>query len=312
MKCTICRAPAVIDLRRHNANFCDQHFIRLCHDQVGKAIKEFDMLERDDHVVIGISGGKDSLGLWDILHSLGYRTTGVYLGLGIGEYSESSQQFAAAFADERNLELRVVDIASEYGFSIPDGARVARRPACSGCGLTKRHVLDAQVGEIGGNVLATGHNLDDEAAVLFGNTMHWHLDYLARQQPVLEPRNGLPRKVKPLIRLGEREMAAYCLVRGIDYIVEECPMAKGNRHLTYKAALNQVELESPGAKADFVLGFFRTARQAFSLARGTDEIVLGNCSNCGAATTSEVCSFCRFQARATCVEITPRDHLSTR
>ncbi len=39
------------------------------------------------------------------------------------------------------------------------------------------------------------------------------------------------RKVKPLIRLSEREMAAYCVLRGIDYQVEECPMAEGNKHL---------------------------------------------------------------------------------
>ena len=83
-------------------------------------------------------------------------------------------------------------------------------------------------------MIATGHNLDDEAAVLFGNVLRWDLAYLGRQYPVLPASHGFARKVKPLIRLGEREMAAYCVLRGIDYIVEECPMAAGNRHLGYK------------------------------------------------------------------------------
>ena len=42
------------------------------------------------------------------------------------------------------------------------------------------------------------------------------------------PGRVFPRKVKPLVRLTERETAAYCVLRGIDYIVEECPMAEGN------------------------------------------------------------------------------------
>ena len=75
--------------------------------------------------------------------------------------------------------------------------------------------------------MVTGHNLDDEAAVLFGNTLRWDIDYLARQLPVLPASDGFPRKVKPLVRLTERETAAWCVVRGIDYLVEECPMAEG-------------------------------------------------------------------------------------
>ena len=102
-------------------------------------------------------------------------------------------------------------------------------------------------------MVATGHNLDDEAAVLFGNVLRWDLAYLGRQYPVLPESHGFARKVKPLVRLGEREMAAYCVLRGIDYIVEECPMAAGNRHLGYKEALNAIEVTSPGVQGRLLL-----------------------------------------------------------
>ena len=114
----------------------------------------------------------------------------------------------------------------------------ARRPPgacpCSACGLSKRHLFDAAARDGGYDVVATGHNLDDEAAVLFGNTLRWDVDYLARQLPVLPGAAAFPKKVKPLVRLTERETAAWCIMRGIDYQVEECPMAAGNRHLGYK------------------------------------------------------------------------------
>src|SRR6266545_1293455 len=99
MKCTVCRGPAVIDLRRHNANFCGDHMLRFCRDQVEKAIAEHEMLQPDDKVLVAVSGGKDSLALWDILLELGYKADGFTIGLGIGEYSATSTAIAVAFAE---------------------------------------------------------------------------------------------------------------------------------------------------------------------------------------------------------------------
>ena len=148
-------------------------------------------------------------------------------------------------------------------------------------------------------MLVTGHNLDDEAAVLFGNTLHWHTEYLGRQLPVLPARDGFPRKVKPLVRLTEREMAAYCVLRGIDYLVEECPMAAGNKHLGYKEALNDIEVASPGAKHAFYFGFLDRAAERFAPEAEADAgRARGLCQRCGAPTTGEVCAFCRLRRAA--------------
>jgi tRNA-5-methyluridine54 2-sulfurtransferase len=305
MKCTACKGPAVIDLRRHNANFCTEHFLRLCRDQVTKAIKDFSMLDPNDRVLVAVSGGKDSLALWDILLDLGYAADGFYIGLGIGEYSDESGGYARAFAESRGATLIEVDLRDEYGYDIPTGSRAARRAPCSACGLSKRHLFDKAAVDGGYDAVATGHNLDDEAAVLFGNVLHWHTEYLARQAPVLPARGGFPKKVKPLVRLGEREMAAYCVLRGIDYIVEECPMAAGNRHLRYKDALNTIEADSPGAKFDFFHGFLARAAHNFQL--DPEQITLGTCATCGAPCSTEVCAFCRLVQRATAqpVELAP-------
>ncbi len=298
MKCRVCRGPAVIDIRRHNANFCTEHFLRLCRDQVAKAIKEFDMISPGEKVLVAVSGGKDSLALWDLLLEMGYDAAGLYIGLGIGEYSDDSYRYAAAYAESRGAALTVVDLRDEYGYDIPTGARAARRAPCSACGLSKRHVFDRAAIEGGYDAVATGHNLDDEAAVLFGNVLHWHTDYLARQLPVLAAREGFPRKIKPLVRLGEREMAAYCLLRKIDYQVDECPMAVGNRHLAYKEALNDIERRSPGAKHDFYFGFLARASEQFRANHHTSQEDLGLCERCGAPTPGEICAFCRLVDQA--------------
>jgi tRNA-5-methyluridine54 2-sulfurtransferase len=297
MKCTVCRSDAIIDIRRHNAHFCSEHFLRLCRDQVAKAIKDFSMISPSDRVLVAVSGGKDSLAIWDILTELGYHADGLVIGLGIGDYSSASTDHARRYANDRDLRLVEIDLPAEYGYDIPNGARAAHRAPCSACGLTKRHLFDKAAVEGGYDVVVTGHNLDDEAAVLFGNVLHWHTEYLGRQSPVLEARSGFPKKVKPLIRLGEREMAAYCVIRGIDYIVEECPMSAGNRHLQYKAALNAVEANSPGAKFDFYHRFLSNAAPAFAL--DEDAAALSACQRCGAPSSAEICAFCRLVERAT-------------
>jgi tRNA-5-methyluridine54 2-sulfurtransferase len=298
MKCGRCRARAVIDVRRHNAGYCRDCFVRHCREQVRRGVEQFDMIRPGERVLVAVSGGKDSLGLWQLLHDLGYDADGLYLGLGIGEYSGDSGAYARSFASARGLKLHEVDLASEYGFDVENGARVAKRAPCSACGLSKRHLFNEVAIRKGYDVVATGHNLDDEAAVLFGNVLRWETEFLGRQHPVLPAAAGFARKVKPLIRLGEREMAAYCVLTGIDYIVEECPMAAGNRHLGYKTVLNDIEERSPGSKTAFVLGFLERAQGRFMDEVEEARADLRPCSVCGAPTPGDVCAFCRMRARA--------------
>jgi uncharacterized protein (TIGR00269 family) len=140
--------------------------------------------------------------------------------------------------------------------------------------------------------VATGHNLDDEAATLFGSVLHWQTDALPRQSPMLAATHPkLVRRVKPLYRLSERETAAYAFLRGIDYIVEECPCAKGATSIQHKDMLNRLEEASPGAKHTFLFGFLDKARAAFERVEAVD---LHECARCGQVTTGTVCAFCKL------------------
>ncbi|MFO7172562.1 MAG: TIGR00269 family protein [Bacillota bacterium] len=296
MKCIKCRGKAVVPVKRHNAAFCAEHFFEYFENQVERAIKEHRMFRRGDKILVAVSGGKDSLAVWDVLLRMGYEAHGLYIDLGIGEYSQRSKEKVLKFAEQRGATLRVVSIEEEFGLGTPEFARKAGRPACSACGLNKRYLFNREALNGGYDVIVTGHNLDDEAATLLGNVLNWNVGYLARQSPVLEASApNLVKKAKPLYRLTEREIASYCVLRGIDYIVEECPMAKGAKSIEYKHLLNQLEELSPGAKARFFFGFLEKGRPHFEAEQ--EKIEVRPCQVCGQPTTAEVCAHCRMLQR---------------
>ncbi|MGH2521282.1 MAG: tRNA(Ile)-lysidine synthetase [Anaerolineales bacterium] len=308
MKCRKCGETAVINMRQHKLALCSNHYLEWVPEQAQRFIEKYKMFSHEDKILVAVSGGKDSLSLWDILHRLGYNADGLYIGLGIegrrspaGEdigYSDESRRLSEQFAAERGLTLHIVEVEETYGATIPELAEISYRghgKPCSVCGLSKRYIMNRAAYDGGYTVLATGHNLDDEVAVLMQNTLTWQGGYLVRQSPVLPAsRPGLARKVKPLCRFYEREMAAYAIVRGLEYIYEECPHAVGSTTLWYKEILNQMEEKRPGMKLQFYLSFLQ-AKEGGLFAQPPEAVELHPCEKCGQPTSAPgECSFCRM------------------
>jgi uncharacterized protein (TIGR00269 family) len=309
VKCRKCGEKATINMRQHKLALCQEHYLEWVPEQTQRFIQKYDMFTPDQRVLVAVSGGKDSLALWDVLLRLGYQADGLYISLGIdylnGEsYSDESLDKARAFVDKfwTRARLEVVDVTELYGATIPEAAKLSNRgrgKPCSVCGLVKRHVMNRVAWDGGYAALITGHNLDDEAAVLMSNVLHWHTGYLARQAPTLPPSHpGLAKKVKPFCRLYERETAAYALIRGIDYVYEECPHSVGSKTIYYKELLNQLERESPGAKLQFYLSFLRAKQKGGLFAQFEEQVTLKRCERCGQPTSAPgTCAFCRLWDR---------------
>ncbi|MBI5420040.1 MAG: adenine nucleotide alpha hydrolase family protein [Deltaproteobacteria bacterium] len=310
MKCTRCRkTQAAVDLPSHHSAFCPECFFVFFRRQVEEGIRNFSLLSPGDRVLVCVSGGKDSLVLWDVLMELGYDTEGLYIDLGIEGYSSRSREKVQSYAGTRGKEPIVVDLHAE-GVPIPLAAKSIRKEECSVCGKVKRYFFNRVAAERGFTAVATGHNLDDEAARLLGNLLHWDRDYLSRQHPLLPGAGeGLVRKVKPLWRVSELETAAYGFLKGIDYVIEECPMSEHATSLVYKDALSLIEEKMPGTRRKFYQGFLEESRRWKE--EGADEenaaALPGACAVCGAPTYAEVCSFCRLKSRVT----NPGDVLKT-
>jgi tRNA-5-methyluridine54 2-sulfurtransferase len=301
MRCRTCGSKAVINMPQHRLALCKTHYLEWLPSQTQRDISRFKMASKTDRLLVAVSGGKDSLALWDILWQLGYQADGLYINLGIDDstaYSSRSGEYAQAFAGLRGLKLITVDVASEYDKTLPQMAKSTLRgrdKPCSICGLVKRHILNRVSIESGYTVLATAHNLDDEAAILLANTLDWSMEHLSRGQSVLPSGPGFTRKVKPFCRVYERESAAYSVLQGIAFMPDECPHSTGSKQLYFKTYLNEWEEKMPGTKLRFYNNYLKALETgAFPDRQQAPEDLAGRrCPSCGQPTTSGgLCSFC--------------------
>ena len=294
MKCTRCKKEALVKLKRHNAKFCGDCFEVFFSRQVESAIKRKNMFSEEEKVLVGVSGGKDSMSLWHYLKKAGYEVVAIHFDLGIEEHSQNSRQIVEEFARQNSFPLEIIEVKKEVGFSIPEiKKRIPYRPICSMCGLIKRYLLNFWAFREHFSVYATGHNLDDEAATLLGNVLHWQIDYLSHQHPTLpSPHPKMVKKVKPFYTLTEEEIMIYIRLHNIPFLEERCPLSRRAKSWDYKEALNFLEEKSPGTKHMFWLGFLETGQKYFR--QEEPPLHLGECSICGMPTTQEVCSFCRL------------------
>ncbi|MBU2487999.1 MAG: adenine nucleotide alpha hydrolase family protein [Proteobacteria bacterium] len=289
-KCTRCKAPAAVRLPSHNSMFCPDCFDQFFLTAVIRALKIVP-LPREAPVAVAVSGGKDSLAVWDVLHRLGFETRGVHLDLGIPQFSEASIDAAREFAEKRGLPLAVHSLEELFGHPLPRIRSQVRMDICSVCGTVKRSYLNLLARQAGAGVLVTGHNLDDEAARLMGNLIHRRKRYLEKLYPFLAAAHpAQAARAKPLYRVDEAEIRAYTSLNHIRPAQGGCPFSRGATSTYYKTALLWMEGEMPGTKRDLLWGHIRENGPPQGDA-------FGSCERCGEPTGAPLCGVCRLKDR---------------
>ncbi|MFO7838465.1 MAG: ATP-binding protein [Desulfosalsimonadaceae bacterium] len=300
MKCSVCKESAFIKLERHNSAFCRQHYHEHVLRQVQRTIRRYRMFAKTGRILLGVSGGKDSMGAWKILTGLGYTVAAVHINNGFGEYSRQSEEKVRSFAARQEVPVYVYSFQELMGCDFDTACRLSRKPACSLCGTIKRYYLNRLALEHGCDTVATGHNLDDECAVLLSNVLAWHIGYMARQAPVLEGEPGMARRVKPLVMLTDREMAKFVEMHGIGVAGGTCPHSRGATSLVYKELLNSLQDRSHGVKAQFYFGFLKQMKDALPDPEHKEEAgePVNRCPECGYKTIKpDKCFICSLKEK---------------
>ncbi len=294
-RCRKCKAKASVFIPHHKLPLCDKDFLIWFEDYLLRTINKYKMFSKKDKILLAISGGKDSLVLWKSLSNLGYKVDGVFIDLGIDDFSLLSKRISRNFAEEIERPLYVISLEKELGFTIPK-LRYKTKKYCSICGSIKRYFLNRFARINNYDVILTGHNLDDEASSLLSNTINWQLKYLARKFPVLQSTNGFVKKAKPLCRFTAYEIKEYAKLSNINYLEEQCPLSPEATRLIYVEILEELEKRMPGTKLRFYSDYLKKVFPIFN-ERMEDfmEKPLLQCKECGEPAVSSPCFICKLK-----------------
>ncbi|MEN6329629.1 MAG: TIGR00269 family protein [Methanobacteriaceae archaeon] len=298
MKCDSCGSVPVIIHRKHSGQrLCKECFIRKMQEKVLKDIRKYKLVEKGDKVLLGLSGGKDSVMALDILRNLHERgiveLMAVTIDEGIAGYRAEGVEIASQIAAEMGINHRVVSFEDYLGVTLDELMENPKNGACTYCGVFRRWMLNKVAREEGATKIATGHNLDDEAQSILMNYLEGNLDNLTRIGVKTESRD--PRftvKIKPLREVPEKEIALYALARKLPVHLAGCPYAGDSFRAEVGQFLKDISLKHPTLMYSTLRGFDRikpVLKKEFSRRSHFTQ-----CEVCGEPAATHLCKACSF------------------
>src|SRR5688572_10397529 len=213
-----------------------------------KAITDFNLIEDGDRIMVGLSGGKDSWALLQILDTLRQRAPIKFSLVAINVdsgYKDFKHDVIARTCEERGWEYRIEH--TEIG-EVMDDILEANATPCSLCARLRRGVLYRIASEIGATKIALGHHLDDFIETLLLNL--FFAGALKAMPARLVSDNGAHVVIRPLAYVGEDEARLYAKEVELPIIGCCCP-ACGDLSLQrqrVKRLIMDLEIEHPGVK----------------------------------------------------------------
>ncbi len=299
-KCSKCDSPAVY-LRRYTSEaLCKSCLIKTTLNRVRRTINRKKMLQRGDRVAVAISGGKDSAVLLDVLHRIesnfpDSELIPVTIDEGIKGYRDEALESAKALVHSLGLKLEVRSFEDMFGLSLDEIVQLRSDitiGACSYCGVLRRRALNIAAFDISADVIATGHNLDDEAQTIMMNMMRGDSPRIVRtNRPRDKPIEGLVSRIKPILELSERDVVAYSHHLELPYHDVPCPYYREAMRNDLRDFLNEMEHKRPGT----LLAILRSGEAiTASLEASMHAFQSERCEKCGEVTSGQICKVCRL------------------
>ncbi|SIQ83400.1 TIGR00269 family protein [Haladaptatus litoreus] len=336
MDCDKCEREAVMHAAYSGLHLCEDHFCRSVEKRLRRRVRDDNLLpasatpDEPQTWLIGLSGGKDSVVLTQILHDTFANDPRVELVAltiheGIEGYRDKSLDACLELTDELDIRHEVVTYEEEFDVRMDDV--VEKDPesmaACAYCGVFRRDLLSKYAEEYGADKLLTGHNLDDEAETALMNFLEGDVAQIAKHFDASlgkfaeetpsgvsstesdeddenddSPRtrndqNSFVPRAKPLRDVPEKEVALYAHLENLPAHITECPHSSEAYRAEIQQLMLSLEENHPGTRHSIMAGYEELAAVAadeFGIGDGKREI--NECERCGASTTGDICRKC--------------------
>lgn len=213
--------------------------IKKCH----KACADYHLIEDGDHILVGLSGGKDSLALVEMLGRRAqiyvprFKVTALHVRVKERAY-QTDLSYLESFCAEAKVPLVVRDVEIKGGDS-------EQTNPCFLCSWYRRKALFDVAQELGCNKIALGHHRDDLIETMLMNLIFQGA--FATMPPMLQLEKMPIKIIRPLCLIDEADLIAYAAEKGYQKQKQLCPFEHVSSRAKVKELLKQIKALNPEA-----------------------------------------------------------------
>lgn len=214
-----------------------------------RAVEEFEMIKENEKVVVGLSGGKDSLVLLTLLSAYrkfstkNFSLAAVMIDMGFKDLDKGEVEALKKYVESlSDVEFQIVK--TDIGEIIFD-IRKEDNP-CSFCARMRRGALNQKVLEMGSHTLALGHHNDDLLETFLLSFIYE--SRLATFQPVTYLSRSDITQIRPMVYIEEADIIGLCNKLSLPIVHNPCPMNHYSQREYMKNLVKNINADIPGAK----------------------------------------------------------------
>ncbi|MBM3905985.1 MAG: TIGR00269 family protein [Thaumarchaeota archaeon] len=295
MKCDRCQNTAAYSRKYSGESLCSECFSNSILRKTAKTISKYNMIQNGELVCVAVSGGKDSLALLHVLSKMAknhnFRIHAVTIDEGIPGYRDEALDIVRDFCARLGVEHTIYPYKDLFGLTLDESLKQNeddRLSSCSICGTFRRRAMDHAAKQIGADIIATGHNLDDTLQTFVINTLSGDTNKIGWMDP--DTSDNTLRKIKPFCEIYESEIVFYAFTNDLPFQTEPCPHMNEGIRTEIREFLNKLENHHSGIKNNM----YRSVLKISQTMKDVNYKEKIKCANCGAECTGKVCSVCKM------------------
>lgn len=222
----------------------DKKTLQTIQNKLKKAMNDYRLINDDDHILIGLSGGKDSLALVELLGERmkifvpRFKVTAAHISVDNISY-QSDLEYLKGHCDKFGIPF--VHHTTHF-----DETQDPGKSTCFLCSWHRRKALFAVAEKLGCNKIALGHHLDDITETLLMNLIYQGA--FATMPPKLEMNKFNMTIIRPLSLITEKEMKEMERIREYHKQIKNCPHEKDSSRRDAKNLITELEKWNPDVR----------------------------------------------------------------
>ncbi len=302
--CKYCKTKTVYVNKINNVKYCKGCFIKYFERKFRKTIRVYKLIRKKDKILVACSGGKDSTIVLYLLNKIfrgRNKIEALIVDPGIGEYTRKNLKNLREFCKKYEIKLNEKSFRDEFGYSLHQIRNLLKKKGyeytiCTICGVLRRYVINKFARENKFSVVATGHNLDDEAESFLMNVFKNKMDVTARlgvKTGIFRIKSFVPR-IKPLYFHTEKETTLFSKLHNFKVVYKKCPYRTNILRAQVEKILDGFEKKHPDVKYAVVNSFLEILP---CLKRFYKKDLINMCEKCGEPTSGRICKTCEILSK---------------